>query len=109
VDGGPGALRGVDGVLDESSPMKRPGRLLPPDPAAELDSGSVIALVFCVAVVPGRTKYVRTSCAGAIFRLCLSGAGPREALSIGVSDCKHANTGVNMDGSRAIVWIRWMV
>jgi hypothetical protein len=39
ADGGPGALRWVF-------------------PAAESDSGSIITLVVCVAVVPGRTKLV---------------------------------------------------
>jgi hypothetical protein len=86
-----------------------PGRVLVDDESrtpsatrglsAELDSGSVIALVVCVAVVPGRTKHVRTSCAGAGFLLCLSGAFPNALLS-GVSGCKHAYIGLNMDGSR---------
>jgi hypothetical protein len=66
---------------------RRPGSVLADDAsmtpsalggllAAESDSGSVLALVICVIVVPGRTKHVRTSCAGAGSRLFLSTVCP---------------------------------
>jgi hypothetical protein len=76
--------------------------------AAESDPGSVIASVVWVAVIPGKTKYMITA-QGQAPAFTSVGPDPEEALLPGVRRCKHTYTLVNMDGSRAIIWIPSMV